>query len=815
MTEPRDVVCIILAGGQGKRMASADKHKVCFPVAGVPTIVRGINTYKAAGLRRFVVVAGQMAEQVVATVAKVHPEVAFVYQAQPRGTGHAALVAVEALAAQGFRGDVLIVMGDKVTRPEVVEKLLASFFDSHAELAVATLPRPDETNAGRVLSDSEGRVLGIVESADIRRAQREDKKIRVAGRSFTAEQVEARSPSINGSMYVFRFDALRDALHELDTENAQGELYLTDTVAWLARRGRVRSMRVEDPNDLMGYNTPQELLAIEEVVLAREGGRRIAAVAGARVDKRALKPAGQWRKLLATNPPALRSALRKIYGADADLLARRREAMAKLVEAFIRRHGDRRPMVICRAPGRINLMGRHVDHRGGYVNVMAIDREVLLAAALREDDVVHLANVQAKAFPDREFRINELLRETSWSDWMDFVNSSTVRRMLDYIPGDWSHYARAPLLRLQYECRQVQLRGMDCLVSGDIPMGAGLSSSSAMVVAFAEAATLLNSLDVAMRDFIDLCGEGEWFVGSRGGAADHAAIRTSHAGAVSRIGFFPFRLEGEAPFPADLRVVVAHSGSQAIKSAGARDVFNQRVACYELAMMLLKREWPPAAGAEHLRDLSPERLKIAPAEILHALTLLPERPTRRQLRRLTPADQHDRLETVFSTHADLGPYDLRGVALYGIAECVRSEAFSSVLQADDRPVIGAMMRSSHDGDRVVRFGPDGRPRRHVVRTDDRSLGKMAAEADLAALPGRYACSTEAVDHLVDIAGACEGVVGAQLAGAGLGGCMMILVRDEAVEPLMGALRKGFYEPRGLAYDAHVCQSVAGAGVLTV
>lgn len=166
-----------------------------------------------------------------------------------------------------------------------------------------------------------------------------------------------------------------------------------------------------------------------------------------------------------------------------------------------------------------------------------------------------------------------------------------MQRVRNAAPGDWSHYVRASLLRLQYEHSHARLKGMDCMVSGNIPMGAGLSSSSALVVGFADAAVALNGLDVTMRDFIDLCGEGEWFVGSRGGSADHAAIRTSKLGHVSRIGFFPFHIAGEFKFPANLHVVIANSGEQAIKSAGARDVYNHRVAGYEFAEMFLRQLW--------------------------------------------------------------------------------------------------------------------------------------------------------------------------------------------------------------------------------
>ena len=116
MSPDNQTVCVILAGGRGSRMASASRHKVCFPILGVPAIVRAVDTYKAVGLRRFMVVIGQMPEQVIQTVCDAHPDVSFVYQAVPRGTGHAAMVAAEALAAQGFDGNMMVVMGEAYLR---------------------------------------------------------------------------------------------------------------------------------------------------------------------------------------------------------------------------------------------------------------------------------------------------------------------------------------------------------------------------------------------------------------------------------------------------------------------------------------------------------------------------------------------------------------------------------------------------------------------------------------------------------------------------------------------------------------------------
>jgi N-acetylgalactosamine kinase len=706
-------------------MASTTTHKVCFPVAGKPAIVRAIDTYKAAGLRRFLVVVGQMAEQVIATVSLAHPDATFVYQAEQRGTGHAAAVAADALAAQDFQGTAMIVMGDKVATVEVVRRLIRQYVSGKPDVLLTTAPKHMESTAGRIVLDGQDRPIGIVELPDIKEARRRRSRISVGGHSLTAGQVEKRSRSTNSSLYIFRFAALKEALGRLRSDNAQGELYLTDTIEHIARGGKVQTMDLTDATELMAFNTPEELLDIERVVRSRQKPPRVRPQPRLELAQQFLKPARQWLSIVRSNDAAWRRLLGKTYGADEAFLAERSRTIRQLIERFITLHGPQRPMILCRAPGRANLMGRHVDHRGGFVNVMAISKETLLAAAPRDDDAVSMRNVDPRAFPDRQFRIRDLLRDASWTDWHDFVDSRTVQDVLQSAQGDWSHYARAPLLRLQHECREVAVKGMDCLVTGNIPIAAGLSSSSALVVAFAEAAVALNALDVETTDFINLCGEGEWFVGTRGGAADHAAIRISRFGQISRFGFFPFRMLGEVPFSPDLCLVIANSGSKAAKSGAARDIYNHRVASYDVAELLLKRIWPAAAGIERLRDLTPRRLGVSAGDIYRALARLPMRATRAQLRKLLPDDQ-ERLDRLFGTHRDLGGYDLRGITLYGIGEVLRSERFADIMASGDLAAVGRYMRDSHDGDRIVRYDGKGRPHKHVVHLTDAALGQLAA-----------------------------------------------------------------------------------------
>ena len=804
-------------------MGSSRHHKVCFPIAGVPAIVRIIDTLKAAGLKHFLLVVGQQAVDVMETVTQVHPDVSFAYQPEALGTGHAAECAARVLRDRRADGDILITMGDKVIQTHVVRDLMERHRAEATDLTLAALAKEPNSTAGRILLDSESRPLAVVELADIRRSSETGVPITVAGQEISGAEVESGSRLLNTSLYLFRAETLHASLSGLAAGNAQQELYLTDTVEQVSGTGGTTSvLEVADPQDLMGFNTPEELLRIEETLGRRKLLRDGPSEPVPRIDPGRLKPAGEWLEILDRKPSSLRRSLTQVYGLDGVLLEPRIRAYRRLLERFVDSHGASRPVVLARAPGRLNLMGRHVDHRGGYVNTMAINREILLAASPRDDDSVSLRHLSADEFPERTFRIRDLLPDTDWLAWMDFISSYTVNQFLSVSRGDWSNYARAAVLRLQHAYPHRRLRGMDCVVWGDIPLGAGLSSSSALVVAMAEASVALNRLALTTRQFVDLCGEGEWFVGSRGGIADQAAIRGGERDKVSKIGFFPFRIEETIALPPELSVIIANSQVTVSKSHEARHTFNHRVACYDLAEMLLRKNASFLASMKHLRDLDPRKLGLSRAEIYRLLKQLPQETDRQSLLKQLP-DQTDRVEEIFSTHDDVGKYPLRGVALFGLTECRRSDRFSRLLKDRDFSQIGEMMRVSHDGDRIVRYHR-GRSRPYAAACDDRQLDRLIRDsfapdstrreyASLWMQPGSYSCSTPKIDRIVDLAGAQSGVVGAQLSGAGLGGCAMILVRTEAVERILAHLTRTFYAAQGLEVEAYVCRPVAGSGLI--
>ncbi len=534
-----------------------------------------------------------------------------------------------------------------------------------------------------------------------------------------------------------------------------------------------------------------------------------------------LRSAREWINAFRANPASLRGVLRGIYGGDESFIDQRRQQILEVLTLFARTYGEDKEVLITRSPGRINLMGRHVDHRGGYVNMMTIQREIVVVASPRQDSQVHLVNLSPE-FDSGYFDIaEELPYIRQFDDWRDYLSSQRVRDFHTPSMGHWTNYVRAGIFRLCHHYPDRILRGMDAAVGGDIPMGAGLSSSSALLVASSLAMVIINELDLRPAGFVDLCGEGEWFVGTRGGAADHAAVTLAVPGKVLPITFYPFRPGEPLDFPEGYQLVVCNSQVQAKKTQGARDLFNHRVACYEIGLALFRKFFPKhTENVKYLRDVTPENLGVSLAEFYQMLMHLPESADRPFLRQLLQ-QRSQWLEEVFSTHKEPVVYPIRAVFLYGVAECQRSRIVQEMLKRGDAEAIGRLMLVSHDGDRIVRFDTNGTARLYRASCDDTYLQSLSLlanstdpeERESAALhwqPGGYACSCWEIDKMIDIARNVPGVLGAQISGAGMGGCMMALAREDAVELLRERLIEEYFTPMGLEPQVETCAPIAGA-----
>ncbi len=652
------------------------------------------------------------------------------------------------------------------------------------------------------------------------------------GQRCSAQRIEKQCQGLNASLYLFTAEAFYKGVRLIDNDNAQNEYYLTDIVHGLDgqkdRQGQAKykliPVAAEDDLIIQAFNSPDELLAIQDYIHTHKNGREGAAAAAAKPHLTASQyaPVKSWLKKLQTDSPALRRWMCRIYGDHPDLHESKRRDLLRVLHCYGKRFTYDDNVVIVRAPGRVNLMGRHVDHRGGHNNFLAIDKETLMVAGRRDDDSVCAVNVRPAQFKEQQFNIAQLIGRFAWDDWSNFVNSDWVRGMLRSTAGDWGNYIKAALLRLQHNYLDFKINGLNIALSGDIPMAAGLSSSSSIVVATLQAAIALNNLELETRQFVDLCGQGEWFVGSRGGAGDHAAIFLGQRGKIAHVGYFPFTVDAMIDAPHDYQVVIADSHIKAAKSSSAKNMFNSRICSYNLGLELMKLRCPEIRDrVEHLRDVAPDKLGCAISDIYRFLQKVPLRITRREFMDIFPGDRRDMLELNFSSHADPGMYYPRGVLLFGIAEIQRSRICTTFLSQGDMSGFGRLMNISHDGDRVSVPADSSRTGVGMDACDDVYLDRLIADlhcedpqkvlaAQLYMQPGGYGCSTEDIDQMVDLACSVEGVAGAQIAGAGLGGCIMALVHKESLDALKRTLSRHYYRPRNLKPAVIPCITVAGA-----
>jgi len=222
-----------------------------------------------------------------------------------------------------------------------------------------------------------------------------------------------------------------------------------------------------------------------------------------------------------------------------------------------------------------------------------------------------------------------------------------------------------------------------------------------------------------------------------------------------------------------------------------------------------------AADIEHLRDLSPAHLGLQYPELFEMLKILPETMSRQEVIHRLGKEKANALLQSFPT--TLNQYPIRKVVIYGLAEYERSRYCTSLLERGSIDDFGRWMNISHDGDRVI--SADGQP--FYLDYSDKAMDKLIKLAqqnphfsNMAKLPGGYGCSIPEIDKMVDIALSVEGIKGAQLSGAGLGGCMMALVHKNSYENLKAKMIRDYYEPSSLEPDMFICRPVAGSGLIS-
>jgi len=243
VTTPLNVA--ILAAGHGKRMHSA-LPKVLHPLAGRPLAAHIIDTARTLTPRAMVVVVGNGAERVTAALAA--PDLVFVHQDPPLGTGDAARVALAAMPSDGV---TLIGLADVPLAPAAG---LSSIVD-HArrgDVGLLTARVPDATGLGRIVRTGDGGVKAIVEDRD-------------------ASPSERAIDEINTGFIAAPTALLTRWIAQLAPHNAQREYYLTDIVAMAVAEGvPVTAHIADDEREVRGVNDRAQLVFAERIIQTRK-----------------------------------------------------------------------------------------------------------------------------------------------------------------------------------------------------------------------------------------------------------------------------------------------------------------------------------------------------------------------------------------------------------------------------------------------------------------------------------------------------------------------------------------------------------------
>lgn len=301
-----------------------------------------------------------------------------------------------------------------------------------------------------------------------------------------------------------------------------------------------------------------------------------------------------------------------------------------LIETF-KKYFTTAPKWISVAPGRVNLLGEHVDYNDGFVLPAAIDRRVQVAASAIPEPLVTLVAV------DLDKRIT--------------FHLSDLQEKIDNHGQPLPRWARYPAgVAWALGAAGVQVKGIQAVFSSDVPIGAGLSSSAAVEVAFAALWTAFHGQPHDRLELARLCQKAEnQYVGVNCGLMDQFA---SACGVADHALFFDTRsLEWEAaPLPSNTAIIIADSG---MRRSLVESAYNERRRSCEQAVEILKRFLP---AIRSLRDVS---------------------------------------TVEFAAYSTELPEEIRKRAEHVVKEIHRVEAAMAPLRRDDGRAFGALMFAGH------------------------------------------------------------------------------------------------------------------------
>nr|XP_060611294.1 N-acetylgalactosamine kinase [Anolis sagrei ordinatus] len=414
--------------------------------------------------------------------------------------------------------------------------------------------------------------------------------------------------------------------------------------------------------------------------------------------------------------------------------------LLKLKKKFISKFKST-PKFYARAPGRVNLIGEHIDYCGYAVLPMAIDQDILIAAEPLNTPVIHLANA------------NDLYADFSTN--VDNIQINQTKPL-------WHNYFLCGFKGIEDHFGLDSPSGMNCLIEGTIPPSSGLSSSSALVCCAGLVTLMANGKTLPKVELAELCSKSERYIGTQGGGMDQSICFLAEKGTAKLIEFNPLRAT-DVKLPEGVAFVIANSCVEMNKAATSH--FNIRVMECRLATKLLAKsrglDWK---AMQKLQDVQ-IKLKRSLEEMLDVVeeVLHPEPYSIEEIgEKLGISPKELRSEILSQNTQDVATFKLYQRANHVYSEAARVLEFKKTcMEAPDDAVwlLGDAMNKSHSSCRDL-----------------------------------YECSCPELDRLVDV---ClqSGAVGSRLTGAGWGGCTVSMVPVDKLETFLTNVKEAYYTKR--------------------
>ncbi|KAI6713064.1 hypothetical protein JHW43_004435 [Diplocarpon mali] len=498
--------------------------------------------------------------------------------------------------------------------------------------------------------------------------------------------------------------------------------------------------------------------------------------------------------------------LKDIYNQDA--IPGQTERWERLLQQFKGSYGHL-PDFVSRSPGRVNIIGEHIDYSLYSVLPMAITADVVLAVRVVDDSEapagsykIKVSNIQSEKFPSHEFDIpyETVHIDAKVHEWTNYFKSG-LRGALE-------------LLRAKYG-NEFKPRSMEILMDGTVPAGGGLSSSAAFVSASALAVMFANGeKEVDKTALTELAIVSERAVGVNSGGMDQSASVFSLRGSALFVSFVPSLTARPVYFPKtnpELNFVIAQSFVQSDKQVTGPVCYNLRVvecslAAAYLSAILNKSTTPLPTDSGPLgislhglhstyfaHSLKPIEDQLSELVDLTEATLSKEEGyTREEIAQvigLSVPALDDRFTSTFPVRAE--KFKLRQRALHVFNEALRVISFLTILEKPS----AATLDSSTSTEEF-----------------NRSLGALM-NATQDSCRDLYECSCPEIDQLCAIARKA-GSYGSRLTGAGWGGCSVHLVPADKVHDVRKAWEEEYYSNLNLSEEqkeAAVVVSRPGSG----